>query len=81
MLRKDLKPGEEIFCDYGYLDHYMRMTTIFDTVMAIGKFVSHNDQEQFKENMKAGIQLVRSYAKDHGDQVQAYEYEYKDPIL
>jgi hypothetical protein len=68
---KNLRKGEELFCDYGYLDKYMKLTSVYDTVISIGKFINNNDEQRFKENMKAGIQLVRKYAKDYGDQFKA----------
>jgi hypothetical protein len=39
--------------------------------MSIGRFINNNDEDKFKENMKAGIQLVRKFAEDYGDQFKA----------
>jgi hypothetical protein len=65
---RNIKKDEELFCDYGYLDKYMEMTSVFETVISIGKMINNNDENKFKENMKAGIHLIRQYANDYGDQ-------------
>ena len=55
----------ELLCDYGYLDNYVQLEKLANTIMTVGKILNKNDVKMFQKNMKESIQQIRKFAKDY----------------
>jgi hypothetical protein len=59
----DLPANEELLCNYGYLETFVKLENIIQGIVTLGKWMNNNDLNKFQKNMKDGIQLVRSFTK------------------
>lgn len=60
VLKKDLKEGDEIFCDYGFLEQYMQSEELFKTILDVGQvFVGSEDKEDFHKEMKYTVKYLK----------------------
>ena len=66
MVKEDLSSGTELFCDYGFLDQYVKGENMFNTIMDVGKvLISNNDEKQFKSDMKYTVKYMKKQFDDY----------------
>jgi hypothetical protein len=60
VLNKDVVAGEELFCDYGYLDNYVQLEATLKTLFNLGKWITNKDDSEFLGEIKKYIQFIKS---------------------
>ena len=65
---KDLPTGQELFCDYGYMQQYVQSENMMKAVMGFGKWWTNMEDEEFRNELKYHIH----YVKDKVDKVKPY---------
>ena len=59
VLKRDLHRGDELFCDYGYTEKYLRTEKAVRSVYKIGRWLSNKTDEEFRQELKHHINFVR----------------------
>ena len=66
VLKEDLKAGDELFCDYGYLDQYMQSQEMFKTIMDVGKVIGNfQNDEDFHSEMKYTVKYLKKKVNEY----------------
>ena len=60
VLLKDLECGEELFCDYGYAEKYLRTEKAVRSVFKLGRWISNKTEEEFKKELKHHVRYIRN---------------------
>ena len=64
VLLKDVKAGEELFCDYGYLDKYFKSETAIKTIYNLSKWFMNENDEEVLASWKKQFKYIRKKIKD-----------------
>ena len=57
---KDVPANEELFCDYGYMETYIKTEETIKTLFNIGKWITKKDGSEFAHDVKEQIKFIRS---------------------
>lgn len=60
VLKKDVHAGEELFCDYGYLDDYVKSESTLKTLYNVAKLVLNKGDDEFAGEIKRQIKFIKS---------------------
>ena len=60
VLKSDVQAGDELFCDYGYLESYVQSETAMKTLYNIGKMILNKNDEEFAQDIKRHISFIKS---------------------
>jgi len=60
VLKSDVLAGDELFCDYGYLDDYVKSETAIKTLYNIGKMILNKDDKEFAKDIKEHLSFIKS---------------------
>ena len=66
VLKTDVKAGDELFCDYGYLDSYVQSETAMKTLYNIGKMILNKEDDEFAKDIKKHISFIKSRSEEFG---------------
>ena len=59
VLLKNVRANEELFCDYGFLENYTRIESVFKGIFNLGKMLSNKNDVEFAGYIKKHIQKLR----------------------
>ena len=51
---------EELFCDYGYMETYIKTEETIKTLFNIGKWMTNKDGSAFAQDVKDHIKFIKS---------------------
>ena len=68
VLSKDVQAGEELFCNYGYLDTYVKSEATLKTLFRVAKMIINKEDDEFVGEIKRGIK----YIKSRSDEIEPY---------
>ncbi len=57
---EDLEAGEELFCDYGYLERYHQMETFIKSFLQAGRTLTNTNQQEFNTLMKDNVKYLKT---------------------
>lgn len=58
-LKQDLIPGDELFCDYGYTEKFLKTEKAVRSVYNIGRWLSNKTDAEFRQELKHHINYIR----------------------
>ena len=68
VLGKDVPANEELFCDYGYIQNYMKTEATLKTLYNLGKWITNKDDSEFVGQIKSHLNFIKSKS----DQLEPY---------
>ena len=60
VLLEDLERDQEVFCDYGFTEKYVKTENAVRSVYKIGRWLSNKTEDEFKKELKSHINYVRN---------------------
>ena len=57
---KNALAGEELFCDYGYIDQYIHAENTVRSIYKLGKWWTNKTDEEYHKSLKEHIKYIRS---------------------
>ena len=64
-LKRDMSPGDEVFCDYGYTEKFLRTEKAVRSVYKIGRWISNKTEEEFRQDLKHHINYIRDVVQQY----------------
>ena len=64
-VKRDMAEGEELFCDYGYAEKFLRTEKAVSSVYHIGRWLSNKTDEDFKRDIKHHIGYIRDVVQQY----------------
>lgn len=55
-----MKAGEEVFCDYGYLDSFMESEAMIEALLDVGKAFSDKSGQDFNQEIKHTLKYIKN---------------------
>ena len=59
-MTKNALAGEELFCDYGYIDQYIHAENTVRSIYKLGKWWTNKTDEEYHKSLKEHIKYIRS---------------------
>ena len=58
-MAKDGIAGEELFCDYGYIDQYIHAENTVRTIYQMGRWWTNKSEDEYHKYLKKHIKYIR----------------------
>ena len=58
-MTKDVAAGQELFCDYGYIDQFIQTETAIHTIYQMGRWWTNKTEHEYHQEMKKHIKYIR----------------------
>lgn len=59
-MTKDASAGDELFCDYGFIEQYIQTENTVRNIYKIGKWWTNKSDEDYHKYLKEHIKYVRN---------------------
>ena len=59
-MTRNARSGEELFCDYGFIDQYIHTQNTVRSIYEMGKWWTNKSNEEYHKYLKEHISYIRS---------------------
>ena len=64
-LIKDVKEGQELFCDYGYTEKYVNTVKAVQSLYKFGHWLSNKKEDEYRKDLKHHIHYVKNIVNQY----------------
>ena len=60
VMLQNASTGQELFCDYGYIDRYIKTETTVRSIYKMGQWWTNKSDEEYHKYLKEHIKYIRN---------------------